>query len=412
MKNFSELKNFRKDIPGIFNETYILESQLDRFNIAINSREIIPPYEILIHPSGVCNLKCQWCIGGNIPTNLKNVNNNLKYLPSELTNPDKMKKLIRNILSYEKIIKIKKNGKKISKKFKVERVQFSGIVGEPLIAKESIIKAMRMLTEAGIKVGIFTNGALIDDDVIKELVKISYINISFDSGTPESYAEMKYGGRKEGGRIFLKVLDNIRKLVAVRNSCEESELKINASYVLYPDNYNDIYKAAKILKEIGINTLRMKQDNSGKHLLSQKQIKEANVLISKIEELKDDNFDFVKIHILNNPSEMRRTHDKCIVTDLMAAIGCDGGVYPCNYHPRVGGLTYGDAIKSDFRSIWEGEKRAKIKKMLPSGCPAVCDPFKNRANRLFNEIYDYQKIMGKRKTETLISNLVNSIKNK
>jgi sulfatase maturation enzyme AslB (radical SAM superfamily) len=409
MNSIEELKNFRKDIPGIFNEAYIIKSQLDRLKVALYSDIIVPPYEILIHPSGICNLKCQWCIGGNVPTKYKTANNNLKCLPTKLTDPSKMEKLIKNIISYKKKVEIKKNGKNTTKEFRVERVQFSGIVGEPLIAKESIKKAIQLLTSKGIKVGIFTNATLIDKELIDELLKISYINISLDAGTPSSYAKMKYGGARDGEKMFYKVIDNIKNLVKARNDSEFSQLKINASYVLYPDNYKDIYTAAKLLKKAGIDTLRMKQDNSGKNLLSEDEIKEANMLLKKVCKLKNDKFDFVKIHILNNPSEMERAHERCIITDLMAAIGSDGNFYPCNYHPRVGGLNYGNAIKENFKSIWEGEKRRKIKKLFPAACPAVCDPFKNRANRLLNEIINYQRKAGQAKKEEFLDNLANLI---
>jgi hypothetical protein len=58
----------------------------------------------------------------------------------------------------------------------------------------------------------------------------------------------------------------------------------------------------------------------------------------------------------------------------------DGHLYPCNYHPRPGGASYGSAIDSSFREVWEGIQRRRIRDDLPAICPKVCDPFKNRAN--------------------------------
>ncbi len=405
-----KISNFREDIPGIFNEAFILKNQLHRFQLALNSDIIVPPYEVLIHPSGICNLKCQWCIGANIPTNSKSANNNLKRLPTKLNDPKNMEKMLNNLLSYKKTIELIENGKKVNKEFRIERIQFSGIVGDPLTAKSSIKRAVEILSHTDVAVGVFTNATLITDDIIDDLLKLSYINISLDAGTPQTYAKMKYGNRVEGQKLFSKLTENIQKLVRARNCSQNSNLKINASYVLYPDNYKDILTAAKMLKNIGIDTLRMKQDNSGNHLLSQTEIREANLLIREVERLKDSKFDFVKIHILNDPSEMLRTHKECLITNLMAAIGCDGKVYPCNYHPRVGGLNYGDAIQENFQEIWEGHRRKKMQKLLPTACPAVCDPFKNRANRLFSEIKSFQNKEGINETNRLIQKLVNAIK--
>lgn len=102
MHKGKKLSTFREDIPGIFNEAFIFKTQLERFKLSLNSDVIVPPYEVLIHPSGICNLKCQWCIGANIPTELKTTENNLKLLPTRLTDPKKMEAVIKNLLSYKK----------------------------------------------------------------------------------------------------------------------------------------------------------------------------------------------------------------------------------------------------------------------------------------------------------------------
>lgn len=410
MKNSNPLiRSIRLDIPGNFNEISILKKYLDRFNHALNDGGILPPYEVIIHPSSQCNFRCEWCIGRNI-ANKGKAEKDLQRLPSLLANPSNMEKLINNLLDYKKEIKVVENGKKIRKIYKIENVSFSGIAGEPSLAKKSLIKAIRLLTRQKIQVGVYTNGILLDDQLIDEMLKIAYINISIDAGNPVTYSKLKYQGNKEGGVLFNKLIGNIKRLVRARNKSEKSNLQINASYVLYPGNYREIYDAAKLLKEIGIENLRMKQDNSGKNLLSKRQMDEANKILKKMDHLVDNKFKFIKIHRLNSLSEIRRAANSCMITDLMAAVGSDGKAYPCNYHPRVGGYSYGDAIKMPFQLIWEGKDRQKIKKMLPSICPEVCDPFKNRANRLFEAIKKCQLKCGKEKTNVFISEIINYIK--
>jgi len=309
-----------------------------------------------------------------------------------------MEKVIRGIVAY------KKDG------FRVENVSFSGITGEPLMAKESFVRAVEILKENNIRVGIFSNAVLIDDDLIRSLIKINYINISMDAATPETYAKLKYSGNPEGQNKFNQLITNIKKLVKAKNEAKDSSLEINASFILYPDNYFEIYEASKLSKGIGVGTLRMKQDNSGKKLLSPQQMSEAEELLTKIDKLVDDNFRFIKIHKLNNPSEMKRKVNQCLITDLMAAIGSDGNVYPCNYHACVGGIPYGNAIDHSFSEVWEGQKRADIKKQLPKICPTVCDPFKNRSNRLFMAIKESYEKYGSEKTEEYIQEIINLVK--
>lgn len=119
MKNF-KLTSFRPDIPGIFNEAFILKKHLARFKYTLNTDIVLPPYEVLIHPSSHCNLKCRWCIGANVLNKLARNKQETQLLPSVLSDPDDMEKAILNILSYKKEV-----GGKI---YKVENVSFSGIL--------------------------------------------------------------------------------------------------------------------------------------------------------------------------------------------------------------------------------------------------------------------------------------------
>lgn len=386
----------RKDIPSTFNEVSVLKKYETRFLHALNHGTVLPPYEIIIHPSSVCNLRCQWCIGGHVLEE-KGSDKNSGRFPNLLNDPENMEKVIRGVVDY------KKDG------FGVENVSFSGITGEPLIAKKSFIRAVDILEENNIRVGIFSNSVLIDDELIQALLRIAYINISLDAATPETFAKLKYLGNPSGIDIFNHLIANAKNLVKARNESKDSKLEINASFILYPDNYHEIYKAAKLLKEIGVGTLRMKQDISGKNLLSLEQAKETEMLFAKIDELVDDKFRFVKIHQLNNPSEMKRSFNQCIIGDLMAAIGSDGNVYPCNYNACVGGVPYGNAIEHSFSEIWEGGDRKKIKKQLPEICPTVCDPFKNRSNRLFQAISKSQQKFGSEMTEKYVQEIVEAI---
>jgi len=406
--NFESFKKYlRTDIPGIFNEIFILKKHRGRFNYVLNTDIVLPPYEVIIHPCSRCNLRCKWCIGGNVPTEKGETKADLQRLPSTLTDPSKMERLIKNLLSYKKTVTTTEDNKEIKKTYGVENVSFSGLVGEPFVAKESFIRAVELLTEQNIRVGVYSNGTLLDDELIEALLKIAYINIDIDTGRASTYSKLKYrGDSKKGKVLFNRLVKNIKKLVEARDKSRTSSLEINASYVLYPGNYKEIYEAAKLLKELGISNLRMKQDDSGQNLLSKEQIVKANKLIEKIDRLVDEKFNFIRIHRLNNPSEMRRTVDSCMITDLIGAIGSDGNVYPCNYHPRPGGFSYGNALEEDFQQIWEGEERKKIKQKLPSICPKVCDPFKNRANKLFAAIKEYQMRYGKEKTKKLINKII------
>jgi sulfatase maturation enzyme AslB (radical SAM superfamily) len=64
----------------------------------------------------------------------------------------------------------------------VRMVKFSGFIGEPLLLKETSLKAIQRLAGAGIQVGLFTNGVFMDSSTWKTLSNVEYVHISLDAG--------------------------------------------------------------------------------------------------------------------------------------------------------------------------------------------------------------------------------------
>lgn len=387
-KSENPIINIREDIPGRFNELYLIKKEWARI-VNILQGKTIPPYEVIIHPSSTCNLSCAWCIGNNVPIEDSTSSNSL-ILPDSLSNPENMLKVIKHIIEYKKFGSYTENGQEYTKEFKVENVSFSGLIGEPLVSKKAVMAAMQLLVDNGLRVGIFTNGVLMDKSTLDIIIRTAYVHLSLDASHGETYGKMKLGAKKNGTVLFNTILQNLANLANKRDSTPSSSLEINASFILYPENYTEVFDAARILKDIGVDYFRIKLDISGQRLLNAEQRKEARELLDKIKvELADEQFKLVEIHQLSSTDEqLTRTFSKCLITELMAAIGSDGHLYPCNYHPRPDGHSYGSAIEASFDNIWENTQRRRIKKDIPHICPPVCDPFKNRSNRLLNCVYD------------------------
>lgn len=389
------MKYIRTDIPGRFNELDMLKKEWYRI-LCLFQGNIVPPYEVIIQPSSNCNLRCIWCIGTQITKieknkNIRFITNSLKLSHNKLQNtlraPRIMEKIIKEIIDYKKRCRFKVNGAERELEFKIENVTFSGLTGEPLVAKASVISAMQLLVAKGIRTGIYTNAELMDESTLPTIVKCAYVNISFDTSTAKSYSRLKCGSGDNDITRFNKVIKNIKNLERMKNKTLGANCEINASFVLYPTNYLEVYNAAVILKNLGCRFFRIKQDISMKHLLNDQQKNEAQRLLDKIkDELEDSYFKLILIHPLQDMHEMVRQFSECIMVNLMATVASDGNLYPCNYHPRPNGFAYGSTVNRSFREIWEGVKRSEINNRIFHCCPPVCDPFKNRANRLLNVV--------------------------
>lgn len=376
----------RADLEGRFNEADILKRQWDRIQAA-SQGIIVPPFEVLIHPSSACNLLCVWCIGDHIPLHadgktLEASKQSVERLPDTLRDPGNMRRLIDGIIQYKESILLDGD----DYQFRIENVQFSGLIGEPLASRSAILAVVPILAAANIRTGLFTNGILLNDECFTVFQELNYINVSVDAGRSETYDLLK--SRRKGADTLSLVLRNIEALTSRRSTA--TTLEVNASFVLFPENHHEVYLAASLLKERGVRVLKIKQDISGKRLLSTDQRKATAELLDRIErDLVDSTFRLYRIHDIDDYAAGRREFANCRVTNLMASVGSDGNLYPCNYHPRPHGIAYGSAVERPFKEIWEGTQRAIMRKSLPHVCPDVCDPFKNRSNRLLEAVDDF-----------------------
>jgi MoaA/NifB/PqqE/SkfB family radical SAM enzyme len=382
----------RTDLSGRFNELDVLRRQWPLFAATVEG-QVLPPYEVLIHPSSGCNLRCQWCIGDHVPLEIWDDEREMltlvdaskeapDRLPDTLGEPAAMMKLVRDLVGYRKTGSYLSRGRRHTREFRVQNVSFSGLIGEPLISRAALIPAIGYLIHNDVRVGLFTNGELMDAKVIDVLVHSAYVNVSLDAASADTYAALKFHGHKAGEVKFDRVVANLRAL-ADRRRLDHTDVEIGVSFILYPENYHEVYDVAVLAREAGADRLRLKRDISGARLLDATQVDDANALIARIrDELVDDMFELVEIHKLDYEGALTRQFSTCSITDMSAAVGSDGHLYPCNYHPRPGGASYGSAIDTSFAQVWEGLMRARLRGELPSICPNVCDPFKNRANTM------------------------------
>jgi hypothetical protein len=56
--------------------------------------------------------------------------------------------------------------------------------------------------------------------------------------------------------------------------------------------------------------------------------------------------------------------------------------------------------------VWEGGRRLELRGQLPSICPKVCDPFKNRSNRLLARARDVAAADGPDRLEQAVEELL------
>lgn len=171
---------------------------------------IPPPVLVTLDPINRCNLNCDWC------------NSSATIEKGGPMFSDEVIESLPRVLS----------------DWGVRAVCIAG-GGEPLLHAR-IGDLIEGLVDAGVEVGVVTNGTRIGDANIEALGRCRFVGISVDAGDAKVYRKLKGVDRFE--RVYLNM---------VRLRAAHPELEITWKVLLHPVNIHSMTRAAELADHIG-----------------------------------------------------------------------------------------------------------------------------------------------------------------
>lgn len=291
---------------------------------AIKNGERVSPIYIRIKPTNVCNHHCNYCHYGNG-----------QYLSLEGQEA-------RNQIPWEKMKEIMEDIGDMG----VKAVTFSG-GGEPLVYPY-ILDTMKSVLDKYIDLSIITNGHKIEGEIAEVLAQSKWVRVSLDASTKENYSKI----RNISMDAFDQVCSNIKNFAKIKN--KDCELGIN--FVINSDNYNQVYDAAKLFCELGVNhikyTARITNDVNAYHAAFKAKV------IEQLYKVKSDfeSNEFSVINLYEDDfhlcSDFHRTYTKCVVTNVVTVIAADSKVYFCHDKAYLQNGIVGDLKDKSFKEVW------------------------------------------------------------
>ncbi|MBF0234134.1 MAG: radical SAM protein [Desulfamplus sp.] len=329
----------------------------------------IPPLEVEIQPSSICNINCIHCLGRN--------EDRVRHMMDE----QEIEDLIDNIFRYEI------NG------LKIERIKFSGLYGDPTL-NPATFHALQLLvdkknTYRPKSIGLFTNGVALPEKYFPLLLKINYIHFSLDAATSQCYSVIK--GAHESN--FENVIRTIEKLANAK-SVRGSRLDITAGFVTTPGNCFEIYEFARLAKNLGVNIVRYKFDitNPPESIFNKNSKNNVLADLERAKELSDDSF---QVFVIHDEKALERlsnfsTAKTCYAGKLFATIGPNGVLYPCFHRTGAGRLNYGSLVESEapLKRLWENAFT------LPDQECRVCSPYCDFTNHFLEYLVNSREAKG------------------
>jgi radical SAM protein with 4Fe4S-binding SPASM domain len=264
--------------------------------------------------------------------------------------------------------------------------------GEPLLRKD-IYELIEYGTQKGLRMGLGSNGTLIDNSVARKLKQsgTKTVSISIDSHIPEHHDD------------FRGVQGSWEKAVSAIKALRENDVLVQVNTTLTQQNYDEIEGIMSIAEKLGVENFHLfflVPTGRGKKI--------ADITPAMYEEIIKNTFAKTAHHKLNvkpscAPQFMRIAKD--INLDMRQWVrGCMAGLYYCRVYPN-GEITpcpylpikLGNVREKSFEDIWfnsEVFKKIRDFDSLKGKCGvceyrSICGGCRARAYGLSTDFIDY-----------------------
>ncbi|HUI90812.1 MAG TPA: radical SAM protein [Chitinivibrionales bacterium] len=289
------------------------------------------PRTAIVYPTYVCNQACPGC-------EYQDDNRNIATMMS--------KKQLFSVV--DQLAKIGVKG-----------VEFCG-GGEPTL-NPYFGEALLRLRKKGISAGLLTNGTNLSGRLAEIAVKtLSYIRISLDAATAETYAKVK---RPKSGRSgFDAVIANIKTLVRLRKKYR-SKVTLSVKFLVSMLNEKEIEKAAALANRLCVDSLQFKSVRIFKSLGLGRSEEKIQARITRLAD---------KYPRLSVVGSVRRANItmKCWLSPVQIMIDALGDVFICCYYRhRKKTHCFGNLFKQPLSKIWYSKRHwDAIKNIKVSEC--------------------------------------------
>ncbi|HLD11200.1 MAG TPA: radical SAM protein [Candidatus Nanoarchaeia archaeon] len=279
------------------------------------------PVSIELHPTNRCNYDCIWCE----PRILNKFDKTLEM------NEEDLSKIIREL-----------------KEFNLKALLYSG-GGEPLL-NPATLPSMKLANSLGISVGLFTNGALIDDATAKDLVQIcTFIRITFDAGNREMHSQV------HRCNSYDRVIDNCKTLVKYKKEFG-SKVTLGGGYVISPESYMGAKDAIDLFDEFGFDYIQFRPARYEKLAVGDYILQEVRELVESESKNRRISVLFVPHFGTNYYGAEKRSYNKCYIYNFQGIIIPDGNLYTCYGCVHKNCYPLGNVKKEGFKNVWMNKK--------------------------------------------------------
>lgn len=262
----------------------------------------------------------------------------------------------------------------------VSAINFTG-GGEPLV-HPNFSEFCQKVHDTGMKFSIMTNGTLLHTIDPELLSKASWIRVSIDAASEETYRHVR--------RCNNDLDDLMLNLVRLQRyfSTVESPPIFGAGFVVTEDNYTEVGDFVRMVDHISLDNCRVTasilKNDLEKH---QKYVDDVVYLMEEVKEEVSDDFHIFDL-FSNRKADLEQTspeYKTCYYSRLVPYIAADLNVYCCCILAYTERGCIGSLKNKSFQSLWYKDGFDKLMSIDARECP-MC--MFNNHNRFINYMLD------------------------
>ncbi|MGQ9661573.1 MAG: radical SAM protein [Kiritimatiellia bacterium] len=326
---------------------------------------ISAPLHVRLKPTNRCNQRCSYCCYRNPQLPLSEELREQDEIPRE-----KMREIIRDLVAMG-----------------VRAVTFSG-GGEPLCYPH-ITEALDELTDSGVKVGLLTNGTVLQGAIAELLARrATWLRVSMDAANPTLYSRTRHCTPHQ----FELVCQNIRDFAQL----EDRTCTLGLNLVVTRENSGEVLSFLRLARSLGADHVKVAPvvvsrtaEANAEYLAPVFYDVKAQIAAAR-KEMEGSRMMIVdKFHwpTDSSPESYRPSYSWCPFAQCLTVIGADQNVYTCQdkAYSRTGCL--GSLRNQSFRSLWFSE--ATRKRLLELNPRVECQHHcvASRKNRLLLDFF-------------------------
>jgi len=254
------------------------------------------------------------------------------------------------------------------KRLGVEGLQFTG-GGEPTVHKQHVA-IFRKALELGFKCSLVSNGLAWSKELIEVLSQFSWVRVSLDAGTAETYARTRQTAISNFARVLLHITQLAGAIRAAESTCV-----LGVGFVVIPDNWREIRESVRLVRETGAAYIRLSAMFNPDNTKPYEGIYQD--ILSSVRAIKEE-FDSPAFTVYELFTDRMQDlfdgapdYDICAYQHYTAYVGGDMKAYRCcvlSYNKR-GLIDGGDLTNRPFDEFWNSpERKADFERFNARGC--------------------------------------------